>query len=974
MHDIDGVPEYPRVCIGAGDFMIGRILIIDDETVILKLLSGFLIKEGFHVETAQSGKAGLVLFQSQPFDVVITDMRMPEMDGLSVIQHIKALDETAEVIILTGFVEVGNVIEAFQHNQGAFDYLIKPLESIDEFFIIVNKALESCRLKRENKALLGKLQQAKKTLEERVESRTSDLREANRQLNHELNQRLLAETALRESEERYRDLFENANDLIQAVSPEGRFLYVNQAWVKTLGYCLDALKEMSVFDIIADESIDHCRSVFDRVMSGENADRIEAVFLTKAGDRITVEGSVSCKFENGAPVRTRAIFRNITERKQTETALHENEARMRAILNTAVDAIVTCDENGIIESFNRSAEHTFGYGGQSVIGKNVNLLMPEPFRDQHDLAIRNYLETGDTKIIGAEREVLGLRKDGTTFPMELSVSEVIVNNRRIFTGIIRNITKRKQYENALRESEERYRYLVEKAEDIIYQTDETGHFTYFNPAAAKMTGFQEAELIGKNYLDLVQPDYFEAAERLYGNQFEKKIPTTYYEMPILSKDGKVIWIGQHVKLLQEGDVFKGFHAVARDITQQKFAEKVLAEARAREVEIGSKIQRTLLLGSPPRGIAGLQIAALTIPSQSIDGDFYDFFTHSDQCMDLVLGDVMGKGVPAALLGAGASTQFLRSMTQLISNAKRLPEPEEIVQHVHNALVGEFVGLDVFVTLCYARFDLEKQSVSFVDCGHTKSIHYRPDTRKINFLEGENLPIGLKETEIYRQVETDFQPGDLFFFFSDGITEAQNPVGEFFDQDRLIACIRENGTLNSEALIETVRQTVVEFSASDTFFDDLTCAAVKIERRHLGAPIVHLELEISSELSNLSAIRELVRKTCQGAGLTDPEDEQVWQLELVVNEATANIINHAYHRRSGERILIEANAYLDRSVVYLHHWGDDFDRDAIQPPVLDGTEVDGYGLFIMDSYADEVTYAKDDSGRNSICIVKYWRTQ
>jgi PAS domain S-box-containing protein len=827
--------------------MSGRILVVDDEKDILELLSGFLIQEGFQVETAEGGNAAIALFKSRPFEVVITDMRMPVMGGLAVMQHIKALDETVEVIILTAFAAVDNVIESFQHNRGAFDYLTKPLESLDALFSIVNKALESCRLKRENRALLERLQQAKKVLEDRVASRTSDLRQANMQLQHELNQR-----------------------------------------------------------------------------------------------------------------------------RQTETALQVNEARMRAILNTAVDAIVTCDENGIIESFNRSAEQLFGYDAQTVIGKNVNLLMPESFRGRHDLAIRNYLETGHKKIIGVGKEAVGLRKDGTTFPMELAVSEVVVNNKRIFTGIIRNITERKQYENALRESEERYRYLVERAEDIIYQTDETGHFNYFNPAAAKKTGFQETELVGKNYLDLVQPDYLEAAQRFYGIQFVKKIPTTYYEMPILSKDGKVIWIGQHVKLLMEGNEFKGFHAVARDITQQKYAEKVLAEARAHEVEIGSKIQRTLLLGSPPSGIAGLQIAALTIPSQSIDGDFYDFFKHSDQCIDLVLGDVMGKGVPAALLGAGTRTQFLRSMTQLISNAERLPEPEEIVQHVHNALVSEFIGLEVFVTLCYARFDLEKRSVSFVDCGHTKSIHYRPDTRKISFLEGENLPIGLKKSENYRQVETGFQPGDLFLFFSDGITEAQSPSGEFFDQDRLITCIRENGTLNSEMLIETVRQTVVEFSNADTFIDDLTCAAVRIERRDPGAPLLHLELEVSSELSNLAAIRELVRKTCQGAGLMDPEDEQIWQLELIVNEATANIINHAYHHRPGERILIETNAYPDRFLTYLHHWGDDFDRGAIPPPVLDGTEENGYGLFIMDSYADEVTYAKDDSGRNSICIVKYWR--
>ena len=141
--------------------------------------------------------------------------------------------------------------------------------------------------------------------------------------------------------------------------------------------------------------------------------------------------------------------------------------------------------------------------------------------------------------------------------------------------------ERKRMENALRESEERYRYLVEKADDIIYKTDSTGHFTFFNAIAVKITGYPEQELMGKRYLELIRPDYHEDAKKFYGLQLKKRTPSTYYEFPMVTKDGKQIWLGQHVQVMVEDDRIEGVHAVARDITKQKQAEEALKESEER---------------------------------------------------------------------------------------------------------------------------------------------------------------------------------------------------------------------------------------------------------------------------------------------------------------------------------------------------------------------------------------------------------
>jgi two-component system, LuxR family, sensor kinase FixL len=136
-------------------------------------------------------------------------------------------------------------------------------------------------------------------------------------------------------------------------------------------------------------------------------------------------------------------------------ALQESEERLRAILQTAVEGIITIDERGIIESINPAAEKTFCYAPKEVVGKNIKMLMPSPYRENHDAYLANYRSTGQAKIIGIGREVIGQRKDGTLFPMDLSVSEVNFANRRLFTGFVRDISERKQLEKAVLEISER---------------------------------------------------------------------------------------------------------------------------------------------------------------------------------------------------------------------------------------------------------------------------------------------------------------------------------------------------------------------------------------------------------------------------------------------------------------------------------------------------------------------------------------
>jgi len=162
------------------------------------------------------------------------------------------------------------------------------------------------------------------------------------------------------------------------------------------------------------------------------------------------------------------IRREIGERRQAEQALRDGEARLRAIIHTAAEGIIVIDEQGRIDRFNPSAERMFGYTEAEVAGKNVSVLMPSPYRERHDEYITRYLKTGEKRVIGAGREVVGQRRDATTFPVELAVSEMRLGARRLFTGIVRDISERKR-------AEERQARLLQEVESA---NEELKNFAY----------------------------------------------------------------------------------------------------------------------------------------------------------------------------------------------------------------------------------------------------------------------------------------------------------------------------------------------------------------------------------------------------------------------------------------------------------------------------------------------------------------
>ena len=265
----------------------------------------------------------------------------------------------------------------------------------------------------------------------------------------------------------------------------------------------------------------------------------------------------------------------LAEKTSLESDRPDRDSLYRAMVDTAVDSIVVVDHIGTIRSVNQATERLFGYAAIDLIGNNVNMLMPRPYAGEHDGYLANYLRTGTKKIIGIGREVAGKRKDGSVFPMELSVGEARDGGEPIFVGIIRDITERKAAEAALRESELRWRSIVDTVPDAIILIDAAGIVESFSHAAERLFGYSADEVIGKN-VKLLMPQPYRNAHDGYLERYlrtgERRIIGIGRIVVGQRKNGETfpmeLAVGEFAS--PSGNFFTGF---VRDLTDRQEAER-----------------------------------------------------------------------------------------------------------------------------------------------------------------------------------------------------------------------------------------------------------------------------------------------------------------------------------------------------------------------------------------------------------------
>ncbi|MCR6630816.1 MAG: PAS domain S-box protein [Magnetospirillum sp.] len=299
------------------------------------------------------------------------------------------------------------------------------------------------------------------------------------------------------------------------------------------------------------------------------------------------------------------ILRDITSRKQVETSLEESLAWLRGIMDTVVDGIITIDDTGTVLSYNSAAARIFGYDAAEVVGRDVAMLMPEPHRSEHGQYLRRYADTGEAHVVGIGRQVKGMRKSGEVFPLDLAVTEMRQGEMVTFIGVVRDITDRKRVEDALVESEQRFRDLAESASDWFWEMDSDFRFTFVSGRVRQVLGVGPSFFVGRPFTDLAdsgevstawepQMELMRAHRPFRGFVFSHTLPSgaaKFVEMagrPAFDADG----------------LFCGYRGTATDITPLKRHERELAaQSEQRQAIIENMGQGVVVFDANERLVA-----------------------------------------------------------------------------------------------------------------------------------------------------------------------------------------------------------------------------------------------------------------------------------------------------------------------------------------------------------------------------------
>jgi PAS domain S-box-containing protein len=395
----------------------------------------------------------------------------------------------------------------------------------------------------------------------------------------DISERRHAEARLRE----YEEAVEGADEMIAVVDREYRYVIANRAFLdhrnmsreQVVGRPVSEILNKKIFEAVVKQKLDEC-------FTGKIVKFEMQYTYSGLGERDIFASYFPIEGPSGVE-RVACILQDITERKRIEEKLHESEVRLAAVVSSAMDAIIAVDETQRIVLFNAAAEKMFGCSAGEAMGAAVDRFIPQPYRSQHRDHMRRFNETGVTnRLLGTSSTLLGLRSNGQEFPIEASISQVEVDRKKLFTVIIRDDTKRRQAEEALRESEERFRRVVEHIGEALIVDDLAGHVVFANDQFLSLFGFRREQLPNLKLEDYVAPPYRTELRDRHDRRMRGETVPTHFEYEGIRPDGTRMWLEVDiVPVSDQTGKLVGTQSALRDITERKRAEQVIQENEQR---------------------------------------------------------------------------------------------------------------------------------------------------------------------------------------------------------------------------------------------------------------------------------------------------------------------------------------------------------------------------------------------------------
>ena len=457
------------------------------------------------------------------------------------------------------------------------------------------------------------------------------------------------EEALRQSEERYRTVIEDIEEGYYEVDLQGNFTFASDSICATLGYTREELIGMSYKNYVPNEQFDYVYNIFKKVYeTGKPIKSYSLINIRKNGERIHVEDSVApLSDKNGKIIGFKGITHDITQRKIMEEILQKSEDYFREITENSSDVIIITESNGNIKYCSRSVERCLGYKPEELTGKNAFNFI---YADDLPRAANDYSKAIQTKDTAIPNEFRVVHKDGSVRLFE-GLGKNLLDNPSVagFIMNIRDVTERKQLEiqkeaaqKSLRESEEKYRTILEKMEEGLFELDLKGNITFVNDAECRKLGYSREELTGMNYRQFQDENTAKKTRQIFSEVYKKEEPIQLLDVEIIRKNGSKAFNEISVSLLKDKEgKATGFRGISRDVTVRRQMEEMIRQSEEKYRTIINEVDEWYFeidlagnvifvndaivrsVGYPPERLIGLNYKSFT--SEERSGEVFKIF-------------------------------------------------------------------------------------------------------------------------------------------------------------------------------------------------------------------------------------------------------------------------------------------------------------------------------------------------------------
>ncbi|MFZ3170735.1 MAG: SpoIIE family protein phosphatase [Carboxydocellales bacterium] len=503
---------------------------------------------------------------------------------------------------------------------------------------------------------------------------------------------------------------------------------------------------------------------------------------------------------------------------------------LNQIIETAADGMRIIDINFNIIRVNESFSHLTALNKSELIGRKCYQVFFGSNCRTPECPLVQILNGAEHYLCDVEKE----RIDGARVPCIVTATPFRGLNGELL-GIAENfkdITERKLVEEALhkskkefRESEQTLRAMFRYAAVGIIHADLSGRLLKANKKFHEILGYSRENIRNMKFQDITDPDDMHSDLKQMQSLLAGDISMFSLEQRNYHKDGSIIWVNLTVSLVRDSmNSPKYFIGIIEDISERRRADEILSENNRRinkELKLANSIQASLFPINLPL-ISGATLAATTLVANEVGGDYCDLFITRKKKLGIAIGDVMGKGIPAALFVA-MTYAYVRNF------AVETESPSSILNKVNNVLYAPLESNQQFLTLFYAIYDPTSKVLSYANAGHNPPILYCAATGETQTLTVRSFYIGGREQTDYKEGSINLNPGDILLFYTDGLKEGKNPDGEQFGMERIENLIKASYMQDPASIQDIIINEFNDFLLGEPPYDDVTMVIIKINK-------------------------------------------------------------------------------------------------------------------------------------------------